>query len=129
MAKKFLKILLILLLSIGFTSPVSAQTERGKVKKDVAAGVHITISGRPIYVADYEKDERFEDPPGRCVIVWKPGMREAFVYAVAITQGVTYEFILTEMTSMSDYEIKGRWNVLRDGSIRCKKGALEKLTV
>ncbi len=106
MAKKSLRILLILLLLIGFTSPVLAQTERGKVKKDVAVGVHIIISGRPIYVTDYEKDKRFEDPPGRCVIVWKPGMREAFIYAVATAQGVKYEFILTEVTSMSDDEIK-----------------------
>lgn len=85
------------------------------------ADIHMIISRRPLYVTDYERGEHFEDPPGGCVIVWKPRTKVAFVYAVAIAQGVKYEFILTEVTSVSDYEIKGRWTVLRNGMIRCRR--------
>lgn len=85
----------------------------------------ISIIAEPYLVRDVETDEWIENSMGLCFIAWEPGTKNASFIAIARKDNKSYTFILNEtlnetLRTAPNGEIRGRWDVIRDGSFVCR---------
>jgi len=78
------------------------------------------VIARPYMIHDLETDEWISNPPGKCIVAWQPGTTTAIFFAFA-RSNETYIFSLTEVFNCTDYDIWGRWNVMKDGRFVCER--------
>lgn len=89
----------------------------GLASSAFAADVHVVITEKPIFVKDGDTGQQYDNAKGYCTINWKDGINYGFCYAYAIIEKkkLVYEFLLVSISSTSDTEINGRFNIKRNG--------------
>lgn len=82
-----------------------------------AADVHVVITEKPIFVKDGDTGQKYSNVKGYCTINWKDGINYGFCYAYATIEKkkLVYEFLLVSIASTNDNEIKGRFDIKRNG--------------
>ena len=78
------------------------------------------IIAKPYYVHDLETDKWVLNASGRCIVAWQPETTTAISFSF-VRSNETYVFSLAEVFNCSDYDIWGRWNVLKDGRFVCER--------
>ncbi len=86
-----------------------------------AVNVHSINSDKPLQLIDASarNPTQYNPTVGYSVTSWKEGFTVDFSNAYAEAGGNRYEFNLMKVTTASADEIKGRWNIFKNGRLVC----------
>lgn len=80
----------------------------------------VQCDDKPLYLIDYQYGVTYSTfKYGYSVISWQEGSDPSFAHATAYTPGGEYEFRLDTPHGNSSSEIKGEWDITRNGTLVC----------
>lgn len=87
------------------------------------AGTHNVISKKPYYLADGDTGVTYTYPKGAITMNWKDDTRYGFFNAIVAPDAplrLKYEFMLVAISQSDPYEIKGLWDIYKNGALVCE---------